>query len=180
MVRTRVGYAGGQKRNPTYHDLGDHTESLQIDYDPQQISYEDLLDIFWKTHNPCAAGRSRQYLSAVFYHDERQKELAEKTRDREAARRGAPIATAILPLTAFYRAEDYHQKYMLRNQRALLHEFEAMYPEPDGLTDSTAAARVNGCLGGNALLSALEKEIDSYGLSPQGRDALLGYARRNR
>jgi peptide-methionine (S)-S-oxide reductase len=167
VVRTRVGYAGGQKRNPTYHDLGDHTESLQIDYDPQQISYEHLLDIFWKTHNPCASSYSRQYMSAVFYHNEQQREIAERTRDREAAAHSKRIATQLLPLTAFYRAEDYHQKYTLRRKADLLREFEAMYPDPQAFTDSTAAARVNGALGGNARLAELEKEIDRYGLSSE-------------
>lgn len=170
VVRTRVGYAGGHKPYPTYHDLGDHTESLQIDYDPRQISYEQLLDIFWKTHNPCASSYSRQYMSAVFYHDEQQREIAEKTRDREAAAHSKRIATQILPLTAFYRAEDYHQKYLLRRKPELLHEFEAMYPDSQAFTDSTAAARVNGAVGGNARLADLDKEIDQYGLSAEARE----------
>jgi peptide-methionine (S)-S-oxide reductase len=172
VVRTRVGYAGGQKLNPTYHDLGDHTESLQIDYDPKQISYEQILDIFWKTHNPCASAYSRQYMSAVFYHDAQQQETALKTRDREAAAHSKRIATQILPLTAFYRAEDYHQKYMLRRKGDLLREFEAMYPDSQAFTDSTAAARVNGALGGNARPADLEKEIDSYGLSADAQELL--------
>src|SRR5262249_25914037 len=117
---------------------------------------------------------SRQYMSAVFYHDEQQKETALRTRDREAARRGRNIVTPVVPLTAFYRAEDYHQKYNLRNRRELLREFAAMYPDdPRGFTDSTAAARVNGYLGGNGRLEDLEKEIDRLGLSPAGREALL-------
>jgi peptide-methionine (S)-S-oxide reductase len=145
---------------------------LQIDFDPTQISYEQLLDIFWKTHNPCASSYSRQYMSAVFYHNEQQKEIALRTRDREAAAHSKRIATQILPLTAFYRAEDYHQKYMLRRKGELVREFEAMYPESQAFTDSTAAARVNGALGGNARLADLEKEIDSYGLSPESRELL--------
>lgn len=172
MVRTRVGYAGGQKLNPTYHDLGDHTESVQIDFDPKQVSYAELLDLFWKTHNPCAARGSRQYMSAVFYQNDRQKELALKTRDREATRRRAPVTTAILPLVHFYLAEDYHQKYLLRSQPDLRRDFEAMYPDPKDFVASTAAARVNGYLGGNGSPARLDKEIDRFGLSPQGRKAL--------
>jgi peptide-methionine (S)-S-oxide reductase len=164
VVRTRVGYAGGQKVNPTYYSMGDHTESLQIDFDPQQISYLELLDVFWKTHNPCAGGSSRQYMAAVFFHDDGQKQLAEKTRDREAAEHGR-VKTALLPLTAFYLAEDYHQKYMLRSRSELMREFRAMYPSDLDLVNSTAAARVNGYLGGNGTSALLNQEIDSLGLS---------------
>src|SRR4029077_10582273 len=114
------GYAGGQKVNPTYHDLGDHTESLQIDFDPRQITYEQLLDMFWKMHNPCSSSWSRQYMAAVFYHDAGQKAVALRTRDRQATPRGRNVVTPVVPLTAFYRAEDYHQKYNLRNRRELL------------------------------------------------------------
>src|SRR5262249_17324519 len=138
---------------------------------------EQLLDIFWKTHNPCASSYSRQYMSAVFYHDEQQKESALRTRGREAAARSKRIATEILPLTAFYRAEDYHQKYMLRRKADLFREFQAMSPDPREFTDSTAAARVNGAVGGNAPLTELEKEIDSYGLSPESRELLRKRAR---
>ena len=85
-----------------------------------QVSYAELLDLFWKTHNPCARPGSRQYMSAVFYHNEEQKRLALATRDREAARRGSPVTTQILPATEFWLAEDYHQKYMLRRRSNLM------------------------------------------------------------
>lgn len=179
MVRTRVGYAGGQKQNPTYYSIGDHTETLQIDYDPQQISYTDLLDRFWKTHNPCSRPGSRQYMSAVFYHNDEQKQLALATRDREAAKRSAPITTAILPATAFFIAEDYHQKYLLR-QRSLMRDFRAMYPDEKDFVASTAATRVNGYVGGNGSLAQLEKEIDGFGLSPDSRQALIDSVKRYR
>jgi methionine-S-sulfoxide reductase len=165
VVRTRVGYAGGQQRNPTYHDLGDHTESLQIDFDSTQVSYGELLDLFWKTHNPCARPGSRQYMSAVFYHSEEQKQLIVSTRDREAGRRGSPVTTQILPATEFWLAEDYHQKYMLRRRSNLMREFQAMYPEEKDFVASTAAARVNGYLGGNGSAAALEKELPMLGLT---------------
>ena len=78
-MRTRVGYSGGTKENPTYHDLGDHTETVQIDYDPTRVSYDKLLEIFWKSHNPRYQSRSRQYMIAVFYQDAEQKKRAERT-----------------------------------------------------------------------------------------------------
>jgi methionine-S-sulfoxide reductase len=169
VVRTRVGYAGGSKENPTYHSLGNHAETIQIDYDPARISYAELLDLFWASHSPTSRPWSSQYASIIFYHDEEQKRLAEESRDREVAQRGASIYTEIEPYTRFYLAEDYHQKYRLQGDRQLLAEFQAIYPETEDLVASTAAARVNGYLGGNGSPAQLEAEIESLGLSPEGQ-----------
>jgi peptide-methionine (S)-S-oxide reductase len=111
-------------------------------------------------------------MSAVFYHNDEQKRLAFQTRDEEATRRRAPILTELLPATTFYPAEDYHQKYMLRNHDALMREFRAMYPDERAFRDSTAAARVNGCLGGHGSRALLDKEIERWGLSPAAQAEL--------
>ena len=132
MIRTRVGYAGGTKKNPTYHALGDHTETIQMDYDPAVISYEQLLDVFWDSHNAAAPSWSRQYMSIIFYHDDEQKRLAAESRDREAARTKSTIVTEFRPAGEFYRAEGYHQKYSLRSEREILREFTAIYPSETG------------------------------------------------
>jgi peptide-methionine (S)-S-oxide reductase len=118
-------------------------------------------------------------MSAVFYQNDEQQRLAEKTRDAAAARAGLPITTQILPLGTFYRAEDYHQKYRLRGRRDLMREFKAMYPDDADFVNSTAAARVNGLLDGNGSPEQLEKEIDSYGLSPEGAALLRELVKRN-
>jgi len=173
VVRTRVGYAGGEKRNPTYDNLGDHTETVQVDYDPAQTSYERLLAVFWATHNYCAHNGSRQYMSAVFYHNDAQHKLALETLDREKTKEGARITAEILPVKAFYVAEDYHQKYVLRNEAGLMREFRAMYPDSQAFMNSTAAARVNGYLGGHGPMEMFRKEIDQLGLSPDARQRLL-------
>jgi methionine-S-sulfoxide reductase len=180
VVRTRVGYTGGSTANPTYYNLGDHTESFQVDFDPKQISYEQLLDMFWATDNHCAQAWSRQYMSAVFYADEAQKDLALKTRDRTAAKLGQRVTTEVLPLGTFYLAENYHQKYRLRCQRAFMNEFRAMYPNEADFVNSTAAARVNGVLGGNGTPQLLGQEIDGYGLSPDLAGRLHEYVSRRR
>jgi methionine-S-sulfoxide reductase len=99
-----VGYAGGARENPTYHQLGDHTETLQIDYDPAKISYEKLLEIFWEEHDPTSRSWSRQYKAVVFYHDDEQKRLAIASRDRLAAKLGKTIHTEVLPYSRFYTA----------------------------------------------------------------------------
>ena len=160
-----MGYSGGQKINPTYHALGDNSESIQIDYDPTQISYEKLLEIFWASHSPTQRSWSKQYKAAVFYHNDEQKRLALETRDREASRRNSTIATEILPATTFYRAEAYHQKYRLRQDREFMKEFNATYPSDTDFVDSTAVARVNGYLDGYGTPESLGEELEGLGLS---------------
>jgi len=172
VVRTRVGYAGGKKKDPTYHDLGDHSETVQVDFDPTKTSYGELLDIFWKSHNPTSEPWSRQYMAAVFYHDEEQRKEAEESRHRIASRLKGEVKTRILPFTGFYLAEDYHQKYTLRLNRKLLDEFRAMYPTAEGLLNSTAAARVNGYLAGYGGCASLKGEIHDLGLSNAGMQRL--------
>jgi len=178
VIRTRVGYAGGTLKNPTYHNLGDHTETIQIDYDPTRISYEELLDVFWDSHSPTSRPWSRQYMSIVFYHDEEQKRLAMQTKEREEARRQAVIVTEIVPASQFYLAEDYHQKYRLRQVPEVEQVFSVIYPNDDDFVNSTAAARVNGCLGGNGTLEALETELESLDLSPEAKEKLLAIVRK--
>merc|ERR1712026_93144 len=78
IIRTRVGYAGGSKVNPSYYSLGDHTETVDLDYDPNVTDYAELLNIFWNNHDPCTK-QKRQYMSAIFYHDEEQKRLLRKS-----------------------------------------------------------------------------------------------------
>jgi len=165
VIRTRVGYAGGAKENPTYHNLGDHTETLQVDYDPSKISYEKLLELFWEEHDPTGRSWSRQYKAVVFYHDEEQKRSALASRDRLAAKLGKTIHTEVLPFTHFYAAENYHQKYYLRGHRQILKQFQQHYPQALDLMNSTAAARINGYLGGYGTPASFEADIDRLGLS---------------
>jgi methionine-S-sulfoxide reductase len=167
-----VGYAGGSKRNPTYHDLGSHSETIQIDYDPNQITYEELLDVFWNSHSPTSRSFSRQYASIIFAHDEEQRQLAMETKAREAEERGRTIHTEIADYTEFWRAEDYHQKYRLRHVKDLWEAFKRMYPDFDDLVDSTAAARVNGYVGGHGTREQLEDEIGRLGLSSEEQETL--------
>jgi peptide-methionine (S)-S-oxide reductase len=173
VIRTRVGYAGGSKVNPTYHDLGDHAETVQIDYDPARINYRDLLDTFWQSHTPTRQSWSRQYASIIFFHNEEQKRLATETRDRQAARRGTTIHTEILPYSRFHLAEAYHQKYRLQQERKLLREFTLIYPDPLKFVDSTAAARVNGYVSGYGTRGSLERELRTLGLSSEAERTLV-------
>jgi peptide-methionine (S)-S-oxide reductase len=153
--------------------MGDHAEAIQVDYDPNQITYQELLDIFWQGHNPTSRSYSRQYLNAVFYHNDEQEKLARESKERLSEKTGGQIFSEILPASTFYLAEDYHQKYYLQRVRGLTDEFRDIYPDIEGFVDSTAVARVNGIIGGYGAHSHLETEIGSYGLSSSGQNKLL-------
>ena len=161
VIRTRVGYAGGTTESPTYHNLGDHTETIQIDYDSTLISYEQLLEIYWDSHNPTAQPWSRQYMSIVFYHNSEQRELAMATKQREEASSGRRVHTEIIPFSEFYLAEDYHQKYHLQQVPELMEELIAIYPNFADFIDSTAVARINGYVGGHVTLQELQEQLNS-------------------
>jgi peptide-methionine (S)-S-oxide reductase len=112
-------------------------------------------------------------MSAIFHHSEEQKRAAVESKDRQSNMRRRTIYTEIAPFTQFYTAEDYHQKFALQRNSELMREFRAMYLSFDGIVSSTAAARVNGYLGGFGNLRDLEAEIDSYGLSEAAKIQLL-------
>ena len=175
MIRTRVGYAGGDSQHPTYRSLGDNSETIQIDYDPAQISYEELLELFWAGHTPTSPEPSTQYASIIHYQTEEEKRLAEESLQKMEEVWGKKVYTEIISLGTFTLAEDYHQKYYLQNQRNLMAEFKAIYPDMADFINSTAAARANGYVGHNGTLEMLEAEVESLGLSPEGQAELRGY-----
>jgi peptide-methionine (S)-S-oxide reductase len=158
-----VGYTGGSQPDPTYHQLGDHTESFQVDYDPTRLSYETLLGWFWKEADPSERPYSRQYMSAVFYADEAQQRLALATGRRAMAGRSGPMLLPILPLATFYRAEDYHQKYYLRRYTDLMREFSASSERE--FEDSTVAMWLNACVDGQLKREDLEALFEPLALS---------------
>jgi peptide methionine sulfoxide reductase MsrA len=167
-------------KNPDYGNLGDHTETLQIDYDPQRITYGELLDIFWKSHKPIQRSWKRQYMNAVFYHNETQRQAALASKKAVAAKIGREVRTEILPVRTFYRAEDYHQKYLLNRRSEFAKAMARIYPRKTDYVDSTAVARLNGYVGGYGGSEQLEREIDQLGLNAENRQALLELVGRKR
>lgn len=120
------GYTGGHKANPTYEEVSSgmtgHLEAVQITFDPSKISYSEILDLFWRQINPTDSGgqfvdRGRQYRTAIFYHNEEQKALAEKSKAElnKSGRYKDPIVTEIIKASDFYKAEEYHQDYYKKN-----------------------------------------------------------------
>ena len=125
VISTSVGYMGGRMKNPTYKDVctdkTGHAEVVQIEYNPSKISYDKLLDIFWSIHNPTTLNRQgldfgTQYKSVIFYHNEKQKKKALQSKERleNSGKYKKPIVTEITKASEFYRAEDYHQKYLMK------------------------------------------------------------------
>ena len=124
---TRVGYSGGHTENPTYEDVCSHgtghAEVVEVTYDPERVSYDQLLDTFWAKHDPTQLNRQGwdigdQYRSAIFVHDEEQQEAATRSKAHEQTRYGKPVVTQIEPAQTFYEAEDYHQQYLEKRGRA--------------------------------------------------------------
>jgi peptide-methionine (S)-S-oxide reductase len=124
---TKVGYTGGNLTNPTYEevctDRTGHAEAVEIEYDPNEISYEELLDVFWNSHDPTSLNRQGpdigiQYRSSIFFHNESQKQDAEKSKERlnSSGKFSKNIVTEIIPSPEFYKAEEYHQKYFKKHR----------------------------------------------------------------
>jgi peptide-methionine (S)-S-oxide reductase len=123
VVDTAVGYEGGTLPNPTYEDVCSHTtghaEVVQVEFDPDEVSYDELLDVFWSVHDPTQVNRQgpdigSNYRSVIFFHSPEQEEKALESKARAQARFDRPIATEISPASDFWRAEEYHQQYLVK------------------------------------------------------------------
>ena len=132
VVDTAAGYSGGEKPNPSYEDVctdeTGHAEVVQVTFDPAKVSYEELLDTFWQAHDPTQINRQgpdfgAQYRSAIFFHSPEQEAAAKKSRAtlEASGKLKRPVATEITPASAFYRAEEYHQKYLQKRGVASCH-----------------------------------------------------------
>ena len=128
VTSTAVGYEGGTLHNPTYEDVctdrTGHAEVVEVEYDPEKVSYEQLLETFWANHDPTTKNRQgpdvgTQYRSVIFYHTPEQESAARASVNRAQGRFRRPIVTEVVPATTFYRAEDYHQQYLAK--RGLSH-----------------------------------------------------------
>jgi peptide-methionine (S)-S-oxide reductase len=147
VVRTRVGYAGGTKTDPSYEVIGDHTEVVQVEYDPNQVSFPALLEIAFDEHNPAHQPEKRQYQHIVFTETPQQRKDLQRYLDANVNRER--LETRLESLDGFYVAEDYHQKYNLRGKRWITDEFrEAGYDDTD-IRESPAAAKLNAHVAGH-------------------------------
>jgi peptide-methionine (S)-S-oxide reductase len=132
VISTRVGYTGGNFANPSYQDVcidrTGHAEAVEVEYDPAQISYDKLLNVFWENHNPTQLNRQgpdwgSQYRSAIFFHSPDQERVARSSKEQleKSGQYKQPIVTQIIPAVTFYAAEDYHQQYLEKRGLASCH-----------------------------------------------------------
>ena len=135
IVDTQVGYIGGETENPTYKEVctgrTGHAEAIELSFDPEVITYQQLVELFWRVHNPTQMNRQgpdrgTQYRSAIFYHSDEQRQIATRSRDKLDASNAyrKPIATEITPTSTFYRAEEYHQRYFEKTGNPACHFFK--------------------------------------------------------
>ncbi|KJH52052.1 putative peptide-methionine (S)-S-oxide reductase [Dictyocaulus viviparus] len=154
VKKTRVGYAGGTTVNPSYVNIGDHTEVIEVQFDSSVVSYEDILEFFWSHHNP-AQQRKKQYQSAILYETDEEKEIAEKS-----YKRAKFCLFEIDSLIDFQK--NYHQKYWLRNETDIFNELKLSDSE---VASSVLAAKMNAYCAGYNDFSELEELKKEYGLS---------------
>lgn len=154
--------------------MGDHTESLQVEFDSSIISYQEILSIFWSNHNSNRENyRGRQYISLLLYHNENQKETILQIKRELEERRGEEIQTEAAPFHRFNRAEDYHQKYYLKRYPNAMKQLETIFPSEQNLVNSTLAARLNGFVKGFGNLGSLKEEIKQWPIDETARQKQL-------
>lgn len=169
VIRTRVGYAGGTTAEPTYRQMGDHTETIQLEFDSNLISFEEIIEVFWNHHNPVNINdyKGRQYKSLLFYTDGQQQEAIGHVLKNRVARGQSEPDTEIAPYSGFHLAEDRHQKYYLKRFPNAVEKLSEWYPSHEQLTNSTIAARLNGLAKGYTSLERIVKEIEQWQLQAE-------------
>ena len=172
-MRTRVGYTGGDTREPTYHNLANHTEALQVDFDDDILTYQALMTMVWSLQDPTQQAWSEQYKYAVWTHSKEQQQVALRTGHDAAQRQGGTLRTLVQAASDFWRAEDYHQKYRLRQSRDLTAELVARQGSDRAMVNSTEAARLNGLLSGYGDAEESRLWLRALDLSEKSREEVL-------
>lgn len=182
VVRARVGYAGGTTEHPTYREMGDHSETVELGFDPEILSYEALLETFWNRHNPININgyKGRQYQSLLLFRDRQQEEAFRRAKERMEAEKGRPLETEIVPFRGFHPAEPRHQKYYLKRYPDAIAKLSELYWSEEELTNSTLAARLNGLAKSFANRERLLRELSQWPIDPAVRDDLVALVRRIR
>ncbi|MFD2330159.1 peptide-methionine (S)-S-oxide reductase MsrA [Cohnella sp. GCM10020058] len=182
VAETRVGYAGGTTGLPTYREMGDHSETVEIVFDAALITADQLLETFWHHHNPVNINgyKGRQYQSLLLYRDADQAEVFNRVKKRVEADKGHALETEIAPFNAFYPAEPRHQKYYLKRYPDAVGRLSGLYESEEAFLRSTLAARLNGIAKGYANLGPVLREIQAWPMNPEVRNALIERVRKIR
>ncbi len=182
VIRTRTGYAGGTSMNPAYRQMGDHTETVQLDFSPSIITFDEILEVFWNNHNPVNINnyKGRQYLSLLFYSDDKQRETIQHVlRRRKEQGRGEP-ETEIAPYSGFHLAEDKHQKYYLKRFPNAIEKLNEWFPSQDDLNNSTLAARLNGLAKGYTNLERILNEMGQWPIRSEHQKLIVDLVKQIR
>ncbi|WP_241158349.1 peptide-methionine (S)-S-oxide reductase MsrA [Cohnella candidum] len=174
VVATRVGYAGGTTESPSYREMGDHSETVEVDFEPDRIGLDELLRAFWRHHNPDNINdyKGRQYRSMALYRDEVQSQTIRRVKHEIEREKGQPLNTEIAPYSIFYPAEERHQKYYLKRYPDAIRRLSSLYPSTKDLDDSTLAARLNGLAKGYTNLEPIRQEIRSWPIPQSDRERI--------
>ncbi|QDP39852.1 peptide-methionine (S)-S-oxide reductase MsrA [Radiobacillus deserti] len=175
VIQTKVGFAGGTTLDPTYRQMGDHTETVQIVFDADRISYQELLHVFWGNHNAIKDRfyKERQYISILLYHSNAQKDIAEEVKKEWEDKLNGDIQTEFQAFQVFYRAEDHHQKYNLKRFKKATEIIRELFPVEEDFVQSTIVARLNGFVKEHGKMSEIKQEIEQWNLSDEKKRELL-------
>lgn len=166
-----MGYCGGTTPDPTYRNIGDHAEAVQLHFDPAQISYDDLLALFWDGHDP-TFGKGSQYRAGLYCEDDEQLAAGRRTASALQQQLGAPVVTEIMLGKPFYSAEGYHQKWRLRQSAAVFEALAEHYPDEETFLASTAAAKANAYVSGQGTPAQLQRDLPLLRLEGRARAEL--------
>lgn len=180
IMRTRVGFAGGTKDNPTYRQLGDHTETVEMDFDSCIVSLETILNVFWSYHNPVNINdyKGQQYRSLVLFRDPIQHSVIREVMRTSEEQGKGKLDTEVAPYTGFYLAEDRHQKYYLKRYPDAIKKLRTFFPTDEELTNATLAARLNGLAKGYTNLEKIINEIRTWQVSREEQEEIIHLIKR--
>lgn len=174
VIRTRVGFAGGTTAAPTYRNMGDYTETIEVEFDPAVVALEELLRVFWRNHYPNRDEyRGRQYISLLHYRSEEQLRVINRIKTEAEEDLGEPIETEIQPFTEFWLAEERHQKYYLKRYPKTLEQLSHLYSSEEELIHSTFAARINGFVKGFITKEVLLADFNTWSIHQTDRDFFI-------
>lgn len=180
ITRTRVGFAGGTTDNPTSRQPGDHTETVEMDFDSGIVSLETILKVFWSRHNPVNINdyKGRQYRSLVLFRDPIQYNVIREVMNNIKEQGNGIPDTEVAPYTGFYPAEDRNQKYYLKRYQDALDKLRTLFPTDEELTNATLAARLNGLAKGYTNIEKIINEIRTWQISNEEQEEIIHLIKR--
>ncbi|MFF2482298.1 peptide-methionine (S)-S-oxide reductase MsrA [Paenibacillus sp. NPDC058071] len=182
VISTQTGYAGGAAEYPTYRNMGDHTETVQLRFDPSKLPFESIVRLFWNSHNPNNINgyKGDQYKSLLFWQTEEQRDAIGRVLQERNERGETGAETEVCPYEHFWPAEDRHQKYYLKRYPDAVRQLELLFLHLDAPMETTLAARLNGVAKGYANLSAVKDEIADSDIDEGEKERLIAAISRIR